>query len=118
METLESFQLPVYYAKIDANSGENALMVYLSRVTELRGKSVLKMKDDKMVTEKDNICNLPVVALIEIHRSDETGIKYVSFISWDDDSGIGIKKGRWIEKRISENDLTKIVKVLTGESQE
>lgn len=71
-----------------------------------------------MTTEKDNICNLPLVALIEIHRSDETGYKYLNFISWDDDSGIGTKKGRWTEKRISESDLTKIVKVLKGESHE
>lgn len=68
-----------------------------------------------MATEKDNICNLPLVGLIEIHRSDETGNKYLNFISWDDDSGFNIKKGRWIEKRISESDLIKIVKVLKGE---
>lgn len=76
---------------------------------------MLKMKDDKITTEKDNICNLPLIALIEIHRSDETGNKYLNFISWDDNSGIGIKKGRWMEKRIFESDLIKIIKVLKGE---
>ena len=49
--------------------------------------------------EKDNICNLPKVANIEIHRSNETGHFYITFIEW----ASGFNDGLWQNQEIDED---------------
>lgn len=48
--------------------------------------------------EKDNICNLPKLANIEIHRSNETGKYYLTFIEWMS----GWNDGLWQDQEITE----------------
>ena len=54
--------------------------------------------------EKDNICNLPEVATIEIHRSKETGHYYLHFVEW----ASGWNDGKWQDQEITE-DIARIL---------
>ena len=54
--------------------------------------------------ENDNICNLPKLADIELHRSNETGHYYLTFIEWVS----GWNDGMWQDQEISE-DIARLI---------
>jgi len=55
--------------------------------------------------EKNNICNLPTIAKIEIHRSAETGKFYLNFIEW----ASKWNEGRWQDQEITEQTVRMIL---------
>jgi hypothetical protein len=53
--------------------------------------------------EKDNICNMPEIATIEIHKSKETGRYYIHYIchNWKiNDLNFNAVDGLWTDKYI------------------
>jgi len=59
---------------------------------------IFNMREGVFTKEKDNICNLPRIATIQIHRSSETGKFYLNFIEWMS----GWNEGRWQDQEIPE----------------
>ena len=66
--------------------------------------SIPMCKEGVFTKENENICNLPTLAKIELHRSKETGAYYLNFIEWVSDWNEGI----WQDQEISE-DMARII---------
>ena len=60
---------------------------------------IIPSREGVFTKEKDNICNLPKIADIEIHRSNETGKYYLNFIEWVSEWN----EGRWQAQEINEH---------------
>lgn len=61
---------------------------------------VFDMREGVFTTkENDNICNLPRLATIKLHRSKETGHYYLNFIEYVS----GWNEGRWQAQEIPED---------------
>lgn len=62
------------------------------------------LREGVFTKEKDNICNLPTLAKIELHRSKETGHYYLNFIEWVS----GWNNGFWQNQEIPE-DMARLI---------
>ena len=57
--------------------------------------------------ETENVCNMPEVLNIEVHRSEQTGRYYIEFIDW---SGTG-RVGSWTTRNITEAIFNVLLKI-------
>ena len=60
--------------------------------------------------ETCNVCGMPKLTDIEIHKSKDTGKLYINFITWDDK--VKATRGLWRSEEITEEDLKEIYRVL------
>lgn len=61
----------------------------------------------------ENVCNMPTIAKIDIHKSKETGRYYAEFIQFrecNDSSKCGV----WTEKRITKKMVQEILDMVNG----
>ena len=47
--------------------------------------------------ETENVCSMPSIMKMELHRSKETGKYYVEYIQYSEEG----RKGWWVNKKIS-----------------
>jgi len=59
--------------------------------------------------ESDNVCNMPELLMVEVHKSKDTGKYYVNFI---DHTGTTCNNdGYWTDHEIAENTLKQILQI-------
>ena len=71
--------------------------------------------DKALINETENVTNMPKLAHIEIHRSEDTGNLYIHHISWMEDQSVSkiFNHGMWYDtKPISEEDVNAIIDIL------
>lgn len=67
-----------------------------------------------MKGESENVCNMPTICRIEIHKSEETGKYYSEFIQFrecKDQSECGV----WNDKHISKKKMQEVINLIKGE---
>lgn len=69
---------------------------------------------DGDMKECENICEMPTLAEIEIHQSEETGKIYLEFITmFESEISTDLEYGIWYEsKPLPDKALKKIIKIL------
>ena len=65
----------------------------------MTNNDIFNMREGVFTEEKENICCLPTIAKIVIHRSKETGKFYLNFIEWMSDWN----EGSWQEQEVPED---------------
>lgn len=68
------------------------------------GVNPFDIREGVYTKEDENICNLPKLATIELHKSNKTGHYYLTFI----EHVSGWNEGRWQDQEINE-DIAKML---------
>ena len=58
--------------------------------------------------ETENVANMPELFRIEAHRSEQTGIQYISFISWTGPT----PDGEWTDIQMTDDDIHELLNVV------
>ena len=61
------------------------------------------------VRESENVCNMPELLHLEVHRSKETGLYYIAFI--DHTETTCDNRGYWTDREITGEDLTALLRM-------
>lgn len=60
--------------------------------------------------ETDNVCNMPQIVYIGIHKSKKTGAYYLNVINYDD--RIETEYGLWTDVEITEKEVKEIADII------
>lgn len=57
-----------------------------------------------MLKETNNVCNMPTVMDLRLHKSEDTGRYYINFLQYDREP-----EGRWLDKHITEEEAKRLI---------
>lgn len=60
--------------------------------------------------EVDNVCNMPQLVTVNVHRSKKTGAYYLNVINYDD--RIETEYGLWTDVEITEKEVEEIADII------